>query len=251
MFQDASNSLPAAWHKAKVERVTVARILYVRDGRNAWHSTWVQRYYPSSFHDEWAKAVEFAESQRVQGSVFSIRQLPVLRFQTAMGSLLVGELNTTTPMKEYAPPLSISQAKRRARNCTYWFREYQLSEQLKRRAALKLPAAGWSLIDVFQSFADNAIAWRTPENRRTVVRLATEADLDWAELKPRSKLKSWRSYSNGGAYPLGWAEGDGIRHSAMWRIARQSADTAGSTEVRSESREESSSVTNTTGHARH
>ena len=69
--------------------VDVARVFYLQYNRNAWNSTWIGRYYPDtvSFSAESLKKV--AERRRVQGSVFSIRELPCLLMSGSRSSLIV------------------------------------------------------------------------------------------------------------------------------------------------------------------
>lgn len=62
-----------------------ANILYLGYGRNAWQSTWINRYYPGSVSFFEKDLMEMAEELRVQGSQFKISSRPalVLQFETA------------------------------------------------------------------------------------------------------------------------------------------------------------------------
>lgn len=57
----------------RIVRVGLCRLWFVQYGRNAWHSTWVTRYFTSgSVCLSKSLAQENAEGMRAQGSVFSI-----------------------------------------------------------------------------------------------------------------------------------------------------------------------------------
>lgn len=58
--------------------VHFGRLLYLGYGRNAWHSTWIRRYYPGSISFFEKDLQSLCERHRVQGSVFRIEPVPVV-----------------------------------------------------------------------------------------------------------------------------------------------------------------------------
>jgi hypothetical protein len=60
-------------------------LLYLGYGRNAWHSTWINRYYQGSVSFFEKQLKDTAEGLRVQGSQFKISSRPaiVLNFEIA------------------------------------------------------------------------------------------------------------------------------------------------------------------------
>tara|TARA_R110000850_G_scaffold172522_3_gene297805 strand:- start:905 stop:1531 length:627 start_codon:yes stop_codon:yes gene_type:complete len=54
------------------------KLLYLGYGRNAWHSTWIRRYYPGSISFFEKDLQLLCETRRVQGSVFRIEPVPVV-----------------------------------------------------------------------------------------------------------------------------------------------------------------------------
>ncbi len=54
------------------------KLLYLGYGRNAWHSTWVRRYYPGSISFFEKDLQALCEELRVQGSVFRIEPVPAV-----------------------------------------------------------------------------------------------------------------------------------------------------------------------------
>ena len=80
----------------------LCKVYFFSTGRNAYFSTWSQKYpYESAFHTSLEAAKQHAEQQRVQGAVFSIDELPVLAFPFDDSSLLVTEINTETAFEDF------------------------------------------------------------------------------------------------------------------------------------------------------
>lgn len=192
-------------------------IYYVGDGRNAWHGTWVRRYYSSSFHTKFEDARLFAESQRVQGSVFRITELPVVCYGVEDGWMLVSELNEERPLTHFRPPLTIQRARVRAKRCSWWFQHNTLTQQLKDTLPLDSPRAGWTAAETSRRFHEKDICWSTPENRRTVVKLFYQG-AEPAVLSRRQELKIWTSSSIGGQYRLQWQTKKGLSGTAVMRV---------------------------------
>ncbi len=88
------------------ERLTIAEIsqptwIYqVIYGRNAWHSTWVEIYDEENFQLELVAAKESVEARRVQGSKWTIAELPALAFIGENRTLVVAEINTDRPLSD-------------------------------------------------------------------------------------------------------------------------------------------------------
>ncbi len=82
----------------------LGKIYFAAYGRNAWHSTWVSRYTAGySFHATHESARRDVESRRVQGSTWTIRELPALVVAARKGLIAVSEINTATPLKRWPP----------------------------------------------------------------------------------------------------------------------------------------------------
>jgi hypothetical protein len=58
--------------------IKYGKMLYLGYGRNAWHSTWIRRYYPGSISLFEKDLQSLCENLRVQGSVFRIETVPVV-----------------------------------------------------------------------------------------------------------------------------------------------------------------------------
>ena len=80
----------------------LCKVYFFSTGRNAYYSTWSQKYpYESAFHTTLKAAKQHAEQQRVQGAVFYIEELPVLAFPFGSSSLLVTDINTKTEFEDF------------------------------------------------------------------------------------------------------------------------------------------------------
>ena len=64
--------------RARPIRIYKSTVFYLGYNRNAWHSTWISRYYPNSVSGSMEDLKATAETRRVPGSVFKIQALPLL-----------------------------------------------------------------------------------------------------------------------------------------------------------------------------
>jgi hypothetical protein len=177
--------------KSKVKAVDACILYYLYQGRNAWHSTWVTQYSYGCMHTTLESAKESAERLRTQGSVFYIRQLPALAFRSAQGALIVTQINTTQPLRDYSAvalrplPHGVERLK--------GGRENYVSKGA--------PISGAAL-----SFSRSSRFWKkAPPHRNSVI---VDASLDRSvalEQLTKSKLRTFKSSSNGGAYFLSWS----------------------------------------------
>jgi hypothetical protein len=78
-----------------------AHVMYLLStGRNAWNNVWIQRYKgPTSLHFTLEAAKKKAEPVRVQGTVFSIEQVPVLAFRSRTGIAYCAEFHSKESFK--------------------------------------------------------------------------------------------------------------------------------------------------------
>jgi hypothetical protein len=80
----------------------LCKLYFVWYGRNAYHSTWASKYVvDAAFHKSLPHAKQYAESQRVQGSRFYIREIAALAFPITDVSLIVTQINTVKPFERY------------------------------------------------------------------------------------------------------------------------------------------------------
>jgi hypothetical protein len=88
---------PFACEPAHEVRIVPAyRIL---DGRNAWHSTWVDRYYPGMFSLSLNTAKWRVECNRTQGSKWTIQMLPSCLVLGEKTAALLIDANVTAPFR--------------------------------------------------------------------------------------------------------------------------------------------------------
>jgi hypothetical protein len=66
---------------------------YLGYGRNAWHATWANKYYPNSVSFDADELKRLAENRRVQGSVFRIQSVPLLVLRRRRSSLGIMPIN--------------------------------------------------------------------------------------------------------------------------------------------------------------
>ena len=98
MQLDPSSSANLQDARGFVERVSTVKLFHVVAGRNAWHATWSERYTDGSLHTTLSSAKEYAETKRVQGSLFEVIERPALQFQSNESSIFVTEINAKEPL---------------------------------------------------------------------------------------------------------------------------------------------------------
>jgi hypothetical protein len=207
------DELPESWRRLRIQSVAARKLYYVRDGRNAWWGTWVTRWYEKSFFFNLSGASSYAEGLRVQGSVFYILEVPALMLTVSKGFALVTQLGTDRPLADYQPPASLEQMRQRYDSSPYggWLPRVEsptyIQRQLKRDPLIRQPRQGRQLGSVMDTFHDDSLFWQPPGRERTIVRLLGTSDEGTpAAVRRMQVMRSWRSSSNGGEYPLAWNE---------------------------------------------
>ncbi len=94
------------------ELVSVSPILVhsISWGRNAWNSTWIQRYRSGTLAENHAVARAFIEANRVQGSAYKVTVMPAWHLQFDRRAYLVCEINTSTPFSRLRRPAFADEA---------------------------------------------------------------------------------------------------------------------------------------------
>mgnify|MGYP001423194962 CR=1 FL=1 len=92
-----------------VVKASLRSVFYILKGRNAWNSTWIRRYYPDRCALSFEGAANCVERMRVQGSTWSILEIPMILFTGRKLAMAVGDINdpavfATTRYSAYCPP---------------------------------------------------------------------------------------------------------------------------------------------------
>lgn len=163
-----------------VRSVSVSKVYYVWMGRNAWWSTWATRYSPGCFHTTLVDAKSFCESKRVQGTVFYIDELPVLSFYAGERALFAAEINTEHFLSK-------------------------LDQELLTSVTSVFPVSTMTLRQMHHMFKPESPLWPSAYPKRDSM-LATFGSGDQRpdDVAREDDLFSYKSYSPGTAYLLGW-----------------------------------------------
>ncbi|PCJ91478.1 MAG: hypothetical protein COA46_08570 [Porticoccaceae bacterium] len=184
---------------AYLSNVQAVKIYYCFYGRNAWHSTWTQKYSQDCMHVTLSAAKQYAEKQRKQGSVFYIKELPALQIESTDGhTILVVQINSSTPLAEYSsqafhsaqalPSLLISSVGEYGDNCL---------------------AVGASLVKALYSFSSTSKFWKSPPpSENSIIILAVGDRHKALALNAAIELKAWKGHSFGKEKHLGWIHKD-------------------------------------------
>ena len=161
---------------APVTGVGTAKIYLLVKGRNAWHATWITRFRATNaIHLTLASAKLDAENQRVQGSTFTIREVPAIRLQTEGGSVLAIEFHPN--------------------NCFGKYRPVDGDDLL----------VGRPLRFAIRQLNGLYSAWTGPRISEHSFQQVYIADAEPESLSPRKPLANYASASYGGNYGLGWS----------------------------------------------
>lgn len=177
--------------RSKVKSVEAGVLYYLFSGRNAWHSTWITRYTEGCMHSDLESAKNTAERQRTQGSVFYIAELPALVFRSAAGAIVVSEINSGSPLSGYSADAIQDDVPDGSK---------KIKGARDRYIARGVPMLGAAL-----SFDRMSRFWKQrPPWRNAVIVVASDNPKHVFVPLRTSKLQSWRSWSSGSLYRLGW-----------------------------------------------
>lgn len=157
-----------------IEVVSAVVVFYVLRGRNAWHSTWVEHYFPDCMHTSLLSAKKSAEFRRGPGNVFRIIEKPALRIDLPHRSQVITEIACTDPLAEF----------REISNCGTLKPGRSFSDISSRLLPFLHQGSGRRIVPL-----------HIPRNRR--LKLLDEV----------ISLKVHSSFSRGSQYQLGWSSG--------------------------------------------
>ncbi len=149
-------------------------------GRNAWHSTWSERYQrDGALFTSFEEAKNAAENSRKKGTTFEIEQLPGLAFYSLIGVLALVEFHSKQP-----------------------FSKLRIAE------IGKLIQIGTPLSTAASPFlkASNTF-WEKPfPSESSFVNIRTDLTKNFESLQEAIYQKKWRSIATGSNNYLGWRE---------------------------------------------
>lgn len=148
-------------------------------GRNAWHSTWITRYRKNiAFYSSLPAAKAQAEVLRRQGSVFYIRQVPVLMMRTTHGAVIQAEFHSRTCFGKW-----------------------------NTAAGGDLLRIGTPVSLLLSGLGPDSALWRPPKiSQYSFVTVVPQWD-DIPALSKVGSFKNWTSQGVGPKYQLHWTEG--------------------------------------------
>lgn len=200
-FPDFSGAVADSMHPA--------RIFYVYQGRNAWHSTWITNYSENCMHTSLKSAKDFAEKKRVQGTVFNIREMPAIVLRSLAGDILVTQINTTTPLSLYSPDSLDNKG---------IITDITPALPLSNYINLGVP-----ICEAAKSFSWHSQFWHSqpPASNSVVVVATRDASVEYLR-DVESEFQAHASFSHGSKYRLGWrTRKDPISPESISRILSQ------------------------------
>lgn len=191
-----------------VRRRGARKLYYLHDGRNAWWTTWVQRYYNGCMHSSLWDAQRHAERMRVQGSVFYIVELPAVILEGDSLVCAITQINTTSVLAGYS--------------CHAVTPDAPPGYRLRDDARENYLTVGSPLRGAYASFDPVSRFWRRqPPLVDAVIRVFGSGRLEEFEGMGRGPMRRYKSQSVGRAYQLSWTRSSaGLRRRDVNRIAR-------------------------------
>jgi len=173
-----------------LKSIKAVKIYFCFYGRNSWNSAWVHKYKTNCMHLTLDSAKNYAETSRVQGSVFNITELPALQFDGGNYPIFVTQINENKPLKDYSAD-ALSQDAPFGSVKILGYRDNYMSY-------------GAPLNGVVLSFTDNGRFWRIPQAKNNlVIALYAQNPVQATELE-NVKMKAWKSKSFGKKFYLNW-----------------------------------------------
>ncbi|MCY0854057.1 hypothetical protein [Cupriavidus sp. D39] len=162
-------------------------LYYVYTGRNAWHSTWINRYNNGCMHASRHEAELYAETLRKEGTVLYIQELPALVVRSKAGCLIATQINNDSPLREYKPYFKMDGGT--AENPEWGIHWLRKGADLSRIAASLRPTSAW---------------WRfNPPTQDSVIVLASENPFCHFD-RILTQPTLFRGFTTGSDYRLGW-----------------------------------------------
>ena len=168
------------WTDAAFLELVPFTVYLLSTGRNAWWTTWVERYTGSTaLYASIEEAKAAAEKQRVQGTVFLIEQVPSLAFISNRGMIIASEFGVSQPFAQ----LNLDK----------------LSSFL---------VIGTPMGELAKVTAVNTKFYWLGEKRtgHTFVQAFAPTLTALEKLQEGQKFQSWQSHAQGTGYFLSWSE---------------------------------------------
>lgn len=178
----------------EITEIGAGIMYFVHNGRNAWHSTWVQKYSKECMHATLENAKKYCEENRGNGTVFYIIEMPTLVIRAGNKyALYVTQINAQNPLAGYSPTVPIEN------------KVFMGSmEVFPCESELKI---GGKLNSAALTFESKSRFWKyQPESSTPVLMLCTV--LGNSPLHPLggANLKSYKSLSVCSKYLLSWQD---------------------------------------------
>ena len=168
------------WTEAAFLEVVPFTVYLLSTGRNAWWTTWVERYTGSTaLYASIEEAKAAAETQRVQGTVFLIEQVPSLAFISNQGMIIASEFGVSQPFSQL---------------------------DLDKLANILIIGSSMGVLAIATSVTSK-FYWRGEKRTgNTYVQAFAPTETVLENLPEEQKFQSWKSHAQGTGYFLSWSE---------------------------------------------
>jgi len=179
-MQPVNLSTDSVFLDSKLKDLKLVTLYLLSTGRNAWHSTWSEKYRPdSALFSSFDAAKAAAEDSRNRGTAFEIEQFQGIAFFSSEGVVALAEFQSKQPFKK----LKIKK----------------LEGFLRINTPIRDAIAPF--IGATSEF------WETPfPSESSFVGFRSNLLEEFEEIVEYPYLRKWGSVSSGSNYYLGWLE---------------------------------------------
>lgn len=175
---------PKEKERGEITRAESGTIYYLIEGRNAWHSTWVQTYGKNCMHTDLKTAKKFAEKNRINGSVFTIQELPCLVLRTSLKTVVITEINNNKILENHILMLE--------------------KENIAKKDLHSLQKRCSDVSEMVKSFFPESFFWRRKVRKDNSIMVLEHQNSDIKIHKEKHGHSALSSVSHGGDFPLNW-----------------------------------------------
>ena len=168
-------------------------VYYASYGRNAWSSTWIQRYQQGALHNSFSSAKDHCEELRTQGSVFSIDELPAIVILTNARVVYITEINSVNPLCGYSGR----------------YNDRRWREVSENKCHTKKINRLLSMAEIESSFLPGSPYWHlnpSPQNSVMIAEINHNGDPPEIKTRMTARRNCYASNSYGSDCLLGWRE---------------------------------------------
>ena len=192
-FANLDTSVELKDFSEPIEKIRLVKTYDFYEGRNAWHSTWINTYTPQkSLYSSLEEAKQYAEKMRKPGSVFYINLIPSFLIKSKNCNVLVTQINSSKPFSQYSLLRNNNKL---------------LNNSLKYKRLKAFLRRGIPLNIAVKTFDPDGEHWSVNQSyyNNIIIEYGYQDDVVWDDFG-NDECRRYQSYAQGSQYYLGWSK---------------------------------------------